>query len=458
MTQHEKPSRSGRQVALPTRDPEPTLGHVRPFLGDVEDFSDAEPPADPPADPQSGTASASSTPAVPEPRPMAAVTTEFPVVVSHRPSAPPRSLENRLAPASARQARAEPRGAQPAAQDAHPDWRSRSGQAPPQPQQPEARQEQAPARTPSGSNFNADRILKQRAKVARTGWRRSMYVGTGGVVRLGPGGLEQRDAERLQRVQTPVVGSRRVVVLSRKGGVGKSTVALMLGHTFAAYRGDRVVALDGDPDAGSLGRRIRRETAATVSHMLADRERLTRYASIRGYTSQASTRLEVVASDEDPKTTEALGREDYQQAVRLLDLHYNLILVDTATGILDSATQGIVEMADQIVVVLTSSLDAARAASMTLDWLDEHGHGRLVEEAVAVVNRIATGAAIKQEALQGHFRQRCRAVMTLPWDEQLEAGAQTSLEDLSDATREAYMDLAAEVASGFGLPDRRVTE
>ena len=74
----------------------------------------------------------------------------------------------------------------------------------------------------------------------------------------------------------------------------------MLGHTFASLRGDRVVALDGNPDAGSLGYRVRKETAATVTDLLADEQEIIRYADIRSYTNQAPTRLEVVASDDDP--------------------------------------------------------------------------------------------------------------------------------------------------------------
>jgi len=71
------------------------------------------------------------------------------------------------------------------------------------------------------------------------------------------------------RVKSPVVGCRRIAVVSRKGGVGKTTTTLMLGHTFASLRGDRVIALDGNPDAGSLAYRVRRETTNTIMSLLA---------------------------------------------------------------------------------------------------------------------------------------------------------------------------------------------
>jgi putative peptide zinc metalloprotease protein len=86
-----------------------------------------------------------------------------------------------------------------------------------------------------------------------------------------------------------VAGCRRIAVVSRKGG-GKTTTTLMLGHTFASLRGDRVIALDGNPDAGSLAYRVRRETSNTITGLLAHRNAINRYADIRAYTSQAPTR------------------------------------------------------------------------------------------------------------------------------------------------------------------------
>ncbi len=231
----------------------------------------------------------------------------------------------------------------------------------------------------SAAEFTESAMLRQRARPAGRGWRRSLYAATRGAVNLGPGSDERRELELQARVSTPIRGSRRIVVISRKGGAGKTTTALMLGHTFASHRGDRVVALDANPDAGSLAHRMRRETGRTVTDLLDQRNGIERYADMRGYTSQAAdTRLEVVASDDDPRISQALGEEDYRTAIDLLDRHYNLILVDTGTGILDSAIKGILAEADQIVVVMPPALDGARVAAMTLDWLEEHDHADLV--------------------------------------------------------------------------------
>ena len=302
----------------------------------------------------------------------------------------------------------------------------------------------------SAADFTEEAMLRPSSRPPARGWRRGVYAATRGGVNLGPSAQERRQLELLGRVRTPVRGCRRIVVISRKGGAGKTTTSLMLGHTLASYRGDRVVALDANPDAGSLAHRMRRETTNTVTTLLAERDWINRYADMRGFTSQAAdTRLEVVASDDDPRITQALGEEDYRRAIEILDRHYNLVLVDTGTGILDSAIQGILAEADQLVVVMPPALDGARVAAMTLDWLEEHQHGDLVRGAVAVVNAVHGKGQLEIERIEEHFAARCKGVIRIPWDPVLQAGAHTSLGDLGQPTRDAYLELAAAVAGSF---------
>jgi len=332
----------------------------------------------------------------------------------------------------------------------------------PEPAHPEPAHPEPPRHEPvqpaphSASEFTEEAMLRPQTRPASRGWRRGVYAVTGGTVNLGPGAQERREMDLLTQVRTPVRGCRRIVVLSRKGGAGKTTTTLMLGHTFATWRGDRVVALDANPDAGSLAHRMRRETPSTVTDLLQERQYIERYADMRGYTSQSvDTRLEVVASDDDPRITQALGEDDYRTAIDVLDRHYNLLLVDTGTGILDSAIRGVLAEADQIVVVMPPALDGARVAAMTLDWLEEHGHADLVEGAVAVVNAVHGEGPLELDRIDQHFAARCSAVVHIPWDVTLQAGAHTSLSELRRETRDAYLELAATVGRSFVTPRRR---
>src|SRR3954451_12551554 len=192
-------------------------------------------------------------------------------------------------------------------------------------------------RTPrlSAGEFTPERMIRPTTEAPTHGWRRTLFLLTGGLVTIGPSPDERRQRELVATVKAPVPGCRKVAFISRKGGVGKTTTCLLAGHTFAALRGDRVIALDGNPDAGTLGHRIRRETSSTVGSLLEDVDRITRYADIRGYTSQAASRLEVVAADDDPRITQALGENEFRRAIELLERHYNLVCLDTGTGVLE---------------------------------------------------------------------------------------------------------------------------
>ncbi|MEX0816008.1 MAG: MinD/ParA family protein [Gaiellales bacterium] len=309
---------------------------------------------------------------------------------------------------------------------------------------------------PSAADFAAEQMLRTLASRPDSGWRLALFHLSAGHVRVAPSAAELRHRELVARVKTPIRGCRKIAFISRKGGVGKTSTCLLAGHTFAAHRGDRVIALDGNPDAGTLGHRVRRETTETVTSLLAGANEIERYADIRAYTSQAATRLEVVAADDDPQITQAIGEDEFKQAIRLLERHYNLVCLDTGTGVLESATRGILDAADQVVVVIAPSLDGARAASSTLDWLAENSYRYLVESGVGVINGVRPyNGLVDLDRIESHFAARCRTTVRIPWDSHLETGAETVVEELQAETRQAYLELAAAVAVGFADPPGR---
>ncbi|MGD0833442.1 MAG: MinD/ParA family protein [Candidatus Dormibacteria bacterium] len=308
----------------------------------------------------------------------------------------------------------------------------------------------------TAQDFAQERVRgPAKAAPATRGWRHRVQTVTFNHIAPGPGAAERLERELIASAKTPIATSRRVSILSRKGGIGKTTTTLMLGHTFAMHRGDRVIALDANPDAGSLAYRVRRETDATVTQLMQAADRLHRYSDMRGFTSQSPTRLEVLASDDDPTISVALGENEYQQVLNVLERHYNLILMDTGTGILDPATQGILRMSDQIVVCAAPGIDASRASSLTLDWLDEHGYRDLVKDAVVVINSVRKNARRELESVTQHFARRCRAVVKVPWDPHLAEGLEVNFDLLRPDTRLAYLTASAAVGKTFALPSHR---
>lgn len=323
-----------------------------------------------------------------------------------------------------------------------------AGSLPPLPQEGYAQQRQQE----NADSLSADTLLRGRKRAPATGWRRAVYKASGGFIHPGESPAELRRRELLARARTPVAGGHhRVAVMSLKGGVGKTTTTVGLGATLASLRGDRVIAVDANPDRGTLSDKVRLETAATVRDLLNENTQVNRYADVRAFTSQAPSRLEVLASDRDPAVSEAFSEGDYRVVAEVLEHFYSICLTDCGTGLLHDAMRGVLGMADQIVLVSSPSVDGARSASATLDWLEAHSCGELVRGAVVVLSMVRnrSKSTVDLDRLEQHFAARCRAVVRVPYDAHLEEGAEVDLENLTADTTDAYLQLAATVGDGF---------
>ncbi|MGH3208064.1 MAG: AAA family ATPase [Trebonia sp.] len=313
------------------------------------------------------------------------------------------------------------------------------------------------AQRPTSDVLTSDLLLPGRRATPDGGWRRAVYRATGGLIRVDESSASMRRRDLVSRIRTPVVGGhQRVAVLSLKGGVGKTTVTVGLGATLASLRGDRVIAVDANPDRGTLSDKVRPETTATIRDLLDERAMIGRYADVRAFTSQSSSRLEILASDRDPGVSVAFSADDYRAVVGVLEHYYSICITDCGTGLLHSAMAGILELADQMVLVSSPSVDGARSASATLDWLDAHNYSDLVRGGVVVLSAIRrkSKSTVDLDRLEQHFGLRCRAVVRVPYDPHLEEGAEVDLEFLNAETAESYLTLAALVADAFAYPGR----
>jgi MinD-like ATPase involved in chromosome partitioning or flagellar assembly len=313
------------------------------------------------------------------------------------------------------------------------------------------------AQRPTSAALTSDLLLPGRREAPDGGWRQAVYRVTGGLVRVGESSASMQRRDLVSRIRTPVAGGHhRVAVLSLKGGVGKTTATVGLGATLASLRGDRVIAVDGNPDRGTLSDKVQLETTATIRDLLNRRAMVGRYADVRSFTSRAPSGLEILASDRDPGASVAFSADDYHAVARVLEHYYSICITDCGTGLLNSAMAGILELADQIVLVSSPSVDGARSASATLDWLDAHGHGDLVRDAVVVLSAVRRKgkSMVDLDRLEQHFAARCRAVVRVPYDPHLEEGAEVHLEYLDPETADAYLCLAALIADGFARPGR----
>ncbi|MFF7995427.1 MinD/ParA family protein [Kitasatospora xanthocidica] len=332
-------------------------------------------------------------------------------------------------------------------QPAQPQQAQQPGPAQPWQQQPAPQpaafqQAAAPQQTAHGAplgytaavELSSDRLLRSQPKQQRQQPR----------FQFGGKAAAAEKSRKLEIIRTPVLSCYRIAVISLKGGVGKTTTTTALGATLASERQDKVIAIDANPDAGTLGRRVKRQTGATIRDLVTAIPHLRSYMDIRQFTSQdLNSGLEILANDVDPAVSTTFNDSDYRQVIDVLGRQYPIILTDSGTGLLYSAMRGVLDLADQLIIVSTPSVDGASSASTTLDWLSAHGYADLVQRSITVVSGVReTSKMIKVEDIVAHFQTRCRGVVVVPFDESLAAGAEVNLDMMRPKVREAYFELA----------------
>ena len=301
-----------------------------------------------------------------------------------------------------------------------------------------------------------ERALSGPGEHRSTGWRGHVTVVSGG---RGPGRPDHVKEAR-SRAVLPLDRPRLVVVLGCTVGAGQTVTTLMLADLLAGLRAEPVAALDLNPGPASLTE-LAGVPASTVSALLADRAPGA-HAAHRGPAgpargNRARSRLDVICQDADGGA--ALPGLQFERLAEVLASRYTLTLGDPGAP----SVAKLLAEAGRLVLVAPASPDAARAVSMTCEWLSGHGHAALAKHSIAVLNGVSQRSVRHAEQAELVLRGRCRAIVRVPWDDHLaepqaERGIRGSLEAadgqarlarLRPAVLQAYTALAGVLVSSL---------
>ena len=305
--------------------------------------------------------------------------------------------------------------------------------------------------------LTADRLLDASAKfrpAPESGWRKLAYYLT--LKLWNPGDSPKVKARKAMDARIGAVlegGAKFIPVLTRKGGVGKTTISTLLGMAMAQVREDRVIAIDANPDRGTLAERVSKSTRFTVRDVVNRAAAIDGFSEFSNMVSRDETRLDVLASDADPMLSEAFDEGDYNVVADMAARYYSIVITDCGTGIVHSVMRPTLQRANALVIISGGSVDEARLASETLTWLEANGYGELVRNSVVALNT-ATQATllVKLDEIEQHFRTRVRSVIRIPYDPALAAGSVIKFNELKKPTRDAARELASEVIGSITTP------
>jgi MinD-like ATPase involved in chromosome partitioning or flagellar assembly len=263
-------------------------------------------------------------------------------------------------------------------------------------------------------------------------------------VLVSKGEREEADLEQRIRVLPGVARPNTVALISPKGGVGKTTSTFLVGNLLAAHLKLRVIAVDANPDFGTLARLSAdtRRSERSLADLIADAERLKTAAELNPYVSRQPSGLHVLGAPREPQLTASLGPDRYGELVAFLSCFYEVVLLDLGTGVAGPLARFAIERADQAVLVTTPEWVTS---SVVLDALAHVPHDRTTVALNKSLLRAGDLPAVEQR-FQAEHLHRC---VTIPYDEQLAAmldAGHYTLDALRRPTRLAIKQLGLAVA------------
>lgn len=306
------------------------------------------------------------------------------------------------------------------------------------------------AGAPRTRHVQVEEVVKRRREPAEMGWRKAVYVGTGGLVNLGAGPHERQLRDWKARVTSNIPGNYQIASISVKGGVGKTRVTAGVGTVFADERKQPVIAIDADTTYGGLGRFVDPKALRSIGDLLAAKDVVVDYPKARHFTGQNRQGLEVLPGNQNVANPMELSKKVFYDTVELTRRFYQLALVDCGAEVETEFFKTVLSNTDALMIIGSCNAEGGLAIETTVDWLAARNGHELLKRSVIVLNDIHDCAT---KAFITHITEtvgpRVRSVKTIPWDPHLRDADTLDFAALHKRTRLAFLELAAELADGF---------
>jgi len=179
----------------------------------------------------------------------------------------------------------------------------------------------------------------------------------------------------------PTRRNKVIVVISPKGGSGKTAVTANLGVALAQRHPGRVVLVDLDVQFGDLGTAL----ALKAEHTLAKLARTTQIdaTTVKLFLTLHGSGVYVLAGADNPVDAESIGPETVAKVLPLLAQTFDYVIVDTSAG-LDERALAAIDCATDLLLVSSLDVTSIRSLRKAIDALDHIG---VTAERRLVLNR-----------------------------------------------------------------------
>lgn len=256
-------------------------------------------------------------------------------------------------------------------------------------------------------------------------------------------------------------------VVSEKGGVGKTTVSVLLSYVLAEIRKDPVAVADLNPDRGSLPRRFGVSPATNIRDLVTAADDIPNRRHVHEFMAKVpGANVSVLSGDTDPKRRDKTTENDVRVVADLFKPYFNIGVLDNGTGISHSALRGSLSVSHGLALVIDNTDDAYDFVEGTLKYLQDNGYEDLRKRVVLVVidkvpnpnikvnakaisstpglyTEVGRHADVTAISLRNHFKEHVRKTVIIPFDPALSKAGPIAFDLLRESTIRSVRELAA---------------
>ena len=272
---------------------------------------------------------------------------------------------------------------------------------------------------------------------------------------IGKGKAELEYDHLITRINRGLRNPKVIGVLGGKGGVGKTTSAMVLASTLAQHRSKPVVAVTLDYN----------DTLALRTKAVADAPRgnlsildFATDATIRtpndvaGCMRNNKHRLSVLGTGLSALKHEVLTPEQFLRGLDILKRNYELIVVDFGNAPNTETYWTALESLDSMVLVTSTENDSLQGSRRVEEIARDAGLLELMDQRTTVLvnHRSSAEPKVNLETFVNRMHSvKAREVLDIPWDDHLSESGPVDLDLLSKPTRYQYVRAAALVVSSL---------
>jgi pilus assembly protein CpaE len=219
--------------------------------------------------------------------------------------------------------------------------------------------------------------------------------------------LKRRTAAAPPSPHEPREEGQLIVVMSAKGGSGKTVVATNLAVLLTRFEGKSVAMVDADLQFGDVCLVLQLEPRFTLVNAAHEMHHLDAQL-LESLLTEHPSGLKVMAAPLEPAFADDISTESLMTVVGLLKQNYDYVVVDTAS-MLDELLLSLLERADVILQVVDMDLPSVKNAKLALETL------RLLKfptsKVKLVLNRSNAKARLDDKEIEGALKMSIAAAI-----------------------------------------------